>query len=111
MIDAMFLALNFSLNFPKKELCSKVKNLDSTKNGKASEESHRASNHTQLGHQSHLKGQTTLNICDTFSVLTTFTSFSTWSKVEVSKKMCTTCNSKLFFSAETKNENFTFSLV
>ena len=54
MIDAMFLALNFSLNFPKKELCSKVKNLNATEYGETSEESHCASDHTQLGHQGHL---------------------------------------------------------
>ena len=54
MIDAMFLALNFSLNFPKKEFCSKVKNLDATEDGEASEESHCASNQTQLSHHSHL---------------------------------------------------------
>ena len=54
MIDAMFLALNFSLNFPKKELCSKVKNPDATEDGEASEKSHCPSNQTKLGDQGHL---------------------------------------------------------
>ena len=48
---------NFSLNFPKKELCSKVKNLDATEDGEASEESHCATNQTQLCHQGHLSFQ------------------------------------------------------
>ena len=45
---------NSSLNFHQKELWSKVKNLDATKDGEASEESHCASNQTQLGHQGNL---------------------------------------------------------
>ena len=42
------------LHFLKKEFNSKVKDLDSTEDGKASEESHCTTNDTQLSHQGHL---------------------------------------------------------
>ena len=44
----------FVLNFSKKDLHSKVKNLNATQNGKSSEESHRATNKTKLAHKGYL---------------------------------------------------------
>ena len=43
-----------SFDFLEKELDSKVDNLDATEDGETSEESHCASNKTQLGNQGHL---------------------------------------------------------
>lgn len=43
-----------SFDFLEKELDSKVDNLDATEDGETSEESHCASNKTQLGDQGHL---------------------------------------------------------
>ena len=73
-----------AVNLPEKELCSKVENLDATEDREASEESHRASNKTQLGNQGHLsrKGQCKRLFENKF---VTFTSLSTRSKVAVSK--------------------------
>ena len=44
----------FVINFSKKDLHSKVKNLNATQNGKSSEESHRATNKTKLAHKGYL---------------------------------------------------------
>ena len=53
----LFATVTISFNIPKEELCCKIENLDPTKDGEASEESHRATNQTQLSHQGHLEFQ------------------------------------------------------
>ena len=44
----------FVINFSKKDLHSKVKNLNATQNGKSSEKSRRATNKTKLAHKGYL---------------------------------------------------------
>ena len=44
-----------AVHLPEKELGRKVNDLDATEDGEASEESHRAADQTQLGHQGHLR--------------------------------------------------------
>ena len=58
MRDLFFLFLAAASHFsPEEELEGKVDDLDATQDREASEESHGASNQTQLGNQGHLIGQ------------------------------------------------------
>ena len=63
MIIGLVLILLLVQSQREEELGEEVENLDATEDGEAREESHRAADQTQLGHQGHLRHHTCKRRC------------------------------------------------